>query len=198
MNKFRRSLLSILAQSKIYDRKVEYVAGTSLTPLSLEFNPTNNTVLELDVIMNYANEAALFGCTDVNRFYVFQYRSAETYYYSGTTGYPYDSISSVIYNSRNTWKIQKGGLYINDVLKITSNGDIEGTQPIYIFNSNDKGTPYNNSKTKTNIRVYGVKLYDNGILVRDMIPVVKDNIGYLYDKISKRLFAPLTGNLSYA
>jgi hypothetical protein len=198
MNKFRRSLLSILAQSKIYDRKVNYVVGTSLTPLSLEFNPTNNTVLELDVIMNYTNEASLFGCTDVNRFYVFQYRNIETYFYTGTSGYPYANISSDIYNNRTTWRIQKGGLYINDVLKIPSNADIAGNQPIYIFNSNDKGAPYANSKTKTNIRVYGVKLYDNGVLVRDMIPVSKDGSGYLFDKISKTLFSPLTGNLSYA
>lgn len=37
-------------------------------------------------------------------------------------------------------------------------------------------------------RIYYCKIWQNGVLVRDYIPVIKNNIAYLYDNISSTLF----------
>lgn len=36
--------------------------------------------------------------------------------------------------------------------------------------------------------IYFVKLYHDGILVRDFIPVRVGNVGYMYDEVSGQLF----------
>ena len=40
-----------------------------------------------------------------------------------------------------------------------------------------------------NARLYGVKIWDNNVLVRDFIPVRIGTTGYMYDKVSRQLFA---------
>ena len=37
-------------------------------------------------------------------------------------------------------------------------------------------------------RLFSWKHWRNGVLIRDLIPVSKDGIGYMYDEISKELF----------
>lgn len=54
----------------------------------------------------------------------------------------------------------------------------------YLFATNSVGTPM----ALCNQRVYHAKIHDNGTLVRDLIPVRKGNIGYMYDRVSGRLF----------
>lgn len=55
-----------------------------------------------------------------------------------------------------------------------------------IFTRRD--TRYGTVSASGPLRVYACKLYDNGTLVRDFIPVRKGTVGYLYDRVSKRLF----------
>lgn len=38
------------------------------------------------------------------------------------------------------------------------------------------------------IKMYYFQIYDNGILVRDLIPVRKGSVGYMYDKVSGELY----------
>ena len=40
----------------------------------------------------------------------------------------------------------------------------------------------------TPIKIYYFKIYDNGVLVRDFIPVRVGTTGYMYDSVSGRLF----------
>lgn len=37
-------------------------------------------------------------------------------------------------------------------------------------------------------RIYYMKIYENSVLIRDFIPVRKDGIGYMYDRVSGQLF----------
>ena len=41
------------------------------------------------------------------------------------------------------------------------------------------------------VRLYSCKMYLNDVLVRDFIPVRKGTVGYMYDKVTKRLFENL-------
>ena len=38
-------------------------------------------------------------------------------------------------------------------------------------------------------KVYSSQIYESGVLVRDYTPVVKDNVGYMYDKVQQKLYA---------
>lgn len=40
----------------------------------------------------------------------------------------------------------------------------------------------------SNVNIWYIKVYDGETLIRDMIPVAKDNIGYFYDRITGLLF----------
>lgn len=45
------------------------------------------------------------------------------------------------------------------------------------------------------IRIYDFQIYENDVLVRDFIPVRRGNIGYMYDRVSGKLFGNKgTGN----
>lgn len=55
----------------------------------------------------------------------------------------------------------------------------------YLFTLNNNGALANNGE---GIRFYGGKIYSDGEMIRDYIPVAKNEEGYLYDKITKTLF----------
>lgn len=42
-----------------------------------------------------------------------------------------------------------------------------------------------------NNQIYYFKIYDGNLLVRDFIPVRNGNIGYMYDKVTRRLFGSI-------
>jgi len=43
-------------------------------------------------------------------------------------------------------------------------------------------------------KCYKAKMYSSGLLVRDFIPVRKNGVGYLYDKVSGNLFGNDAGS----
>lgn len=52
--------------------------------------------------------------------------------------------------------------------------------------------------TKTNGRIASCKIYHSGALVRDFIPVRRGNVGYMYDRVSGKLFGNQgTGSFRY-
>ena len=56
--------------------------------------------------------------------------------------------------------------------------------PIWIFNFNQKGSPYGNGG---HYRVFSAQFTKGSEVVMDLIPVRKDGVGYLYDKVSGEL-----------
>lgn len=55
---------------------------------------------------------------------------------------------------------------------------------LYMFGRNTAGT----ATSFSYCQMYYCKLYDNGVLVRDFIPVRKNGVGYMYDRVSGELF----------
>lgn len=62
-------------------------------------------------------------------------------------------------------------------------GNIQGGESIWILKNTEVPTVSGGI-----IRLYYCKIYVNNSLVRDFIPVRKDGVGYLYDKVSVQLF----------
>ena len=83
----------------------------------------------------------------------------------------------------NTFSVSVNGLSIYN--NISFNGSCYGTSSEVLFGINVKGT----IQQKTSTKIYAAQFYDNGILVRDFIPV-KDDTGHgaLYDKVTQQIF----------
>ncbi len=65
---------------------------------------------------------------------------------------------------------------------------------LYVFAMNHNGSPYGYSKT----RCYGLKIWQDGTLVRDFKPCLKDDRAALYDDVSKEIFYSASGtDLTY-
>jgi len=57
---------------------------------------------------------------------------------------------------------------------------------LLLFAMNDLG---NDKKYSYQFRVYSCQIYENDILLFDLIPVKKDGVGYLYNKVTKQLLS---------
>jgi hypothetical protein len=59
---------------------------------------------------------------------------------------------------------------------------------LYLFAVNCVDVSGVSSVAPQDCRVYGLKIYGSGVLVRDFIPVRVGTTGYLYDRVGKQLF----------
>ena len=75
--------------------------------------------------------------------------------------------------------------YINGALFRDSRGSSPYTNPFYIFRLGGydgyDGRP-------SHLRIHHLTVSINNVLVRDFIPVRKGGKGYMYDRVSKKLF----------
>jgi hypothetical protein len=67
----------------------------------------------------------------------------------------------------------------------------------YLFALNVSGTPSLHN-IASGARFYGGKMYSSGVMVRDFIPVRKNGVGYLYDRVSGTLFGNANSTGSFA
>ena len=63
---------------------------------------------------------------------------------------------------------------------------------MYLFAQNKNGS----AALKSSVRCYGVKIWQDGKLVRDFRPCMKNGAGCLYDAVARKIFYPLGGSLS--
>ena len=59
---------------------------------------------------------------------------------------------------------------------------------------NSNGTP---TATSSKVRIKAFEVYNGTTLVRDYIPVRKNGVGYLYDKVSETLFGNVASSGSF-
>ena len=89
-------------------------------------------------------------------------------------------------DNRHTLEMRGNGVAVLDSIEYeVSDGIVNANYPIFIYARNSSGTPATNVIGK----VYSSQIYESGVLVRDYIPVVKDNVGYMYDKVQQKLYA---------
>ena len=72
------------------------------------------------------------------------------------------------------------------ILNAASTASIDTGCNLYLFAVNDNGHP----KYESLARCYGLKIWQDGTLVRDFKPCVKDGKGMLWDEVSQTLYRP--------
>ena len=180
-----------LAWEKVYKYiQLDYIQNTGTQFIDTGFKPNQNTSVELSVTIPSSS-------ADVTRF--FESRNGNNYQEFGIINFKdsnnilqfrYNSrISTTKLNADTKYKIttNKNKLYVDDVLKITANtSTFQVNYDLAIFGFANGSNPVADTST---YRLHYFKLYNNGTLIRDFIPV-KDlnNIVCLYDKVSKTFF----------
>lgn len=175
----------------IYSSRVEYLESTGTQYINTNLLPSVNYHYHIIYKIVTLGNNVLFG-----------ERGSGTYDTSLNQIY-----FSSLYTNQNQKTFLRNLYNVNDLdLNITPNVDIlvntplmqcnntsfsGSIKPIYLLCINDKGTPTAFSKCK----IFNFSIIDNNSTILDFIPVRKGTTGYLYDRVSKQLFANAgTGN----
>ena len=193
-----------------YDAEVEYLESTGTQWIDTGIYPSASVGAKMIVAPlqgNASDSCALFCGSDSWR-WGFGFRAYGTIQISclsrsvafkNIDWVPYGSVKDVSYNFANDKKAYIDGIEAWDAIPY---GIVESPGPIWMFGANYNGTGvlWRGSK----MRVYSCQMTDDGVLVRDFIPVRFTNEqsvseGAMYERVSGALFRNAgTGAFSWA
>lgn len=177
-----------------YDAEVEYLESTGTQWIDTGVLPDFDMIARITLSYQQNSVYAAWGTRGTsyyNRAYTSAYNtttiSTSTFY-----GGQFDNvIANNITNIKPAvgqifdFKLSKDGGWLDGVKVNGWNGTPQPFTPygtIYLFGRNDP------ANTKSVCRIYHFSLELNGELVRDYIPVRKGTVGYLYDRVTRKLF----------
>ena len=171
-------------------RTYEYIGSNAEPYIDTEFNPTNNTRVRTEIEFLEAPTSYwefLFGSRD--NYHVAEYTCAynSSSWYTGFA--TADQRPSTPYRTINTtYRIDKdkNAFSVNGTTTNNTTGTFSGANSLTFFANKNNGTVGGFSRTK----FYYFKIYDNGTLVRDLIPVARkgDNAVCFYDIINDTFY----------
>lgn len=182
----------ICGPTKYYDYEVEYLQGNGNAYINTNYCPNSNTILKLKYSYSATTQTPIFVRYNIDSnttcafgLYISANSSNGNVYYYGVepdkmykkTGL---STSTIIDATLDINKI-----IVNDVESSITRSEFNIPIPIYIFRGNINNVV---SNTSDDIRIYSCVIIENNEIIMDLIPVVKDGIGYMFDRISKQLF----------
>ena len=161
-------------------QQLEYIESTGTQYIDTGVLPNSTTAVDISVMFNtivadssipLGSRSTGLSSTSPDQFYVSASTGGGIICRSGT------NISTLIQNpSVNTrYNLSASNSYAT----------ADGTYTLTLFGFNNKGTIDN----KFSQKIYSCKIYDNGVLVRDFIPI-KDDTGHgaMYDKVTQQIF----------
>lgn len=179
-----------------YDAEVEYLESTGTQYIDTGWKPTSN---------NLSMEAVFVACTGSNfnkSYFGSEQPSTATVRYLFVL-YDYNYLRCYTGNtSINTfmaaptqgqmfaikWDVTASGFTVTDKMSgTTATKTFSSTLDFTAF-ANTLKIFQNMDKQRAPMKLYSFKIWDNGVLVRDYIPVRKDGVGYMYDRVSGQLF----------
>lgn len=173
-----------------YDAEVMYLESTGTQYIDTGISPTANTEVTIKLMFNSFTTSSILcgartGTTNNNRFFPFAHSANGvircTY---GTTQYTsnisYQFVYNVVFNETSTHKC-----FINGKNLGTLSGYTKSTSDnLILFGTSG----YGNSHYLGSGKIYSCQIRENGVLVRDFIPVREGQVGYMYDKVSESKF----------
>lgn len=165
----------------MYDTEIEYLENTSNSYINTGLKGKASLKIEADWMFIKSEVAGIMGAS-YNHVpnYALLYRAN-----SGTSSYFYVSsyygISALTLNKKWNIIMDKGKLYYDNILKKSATISGDSTYNFMLFKAADFGTCVKG-------QLFKCKIWEADTLVRDYIPVKKNNIGYLFDKVSGQLY----------
>ena len=171
-----------------YDAEIEFLESTGTQWIDTGVIATENTRVKATLMTLSTNNKNWFGGqvtglgSNANGFCFNAYASSRVELVFGGSGWVVPAVSDIV-NRIFTLDFSKDGVVIDGITVATPSYTTfaQQTAPIAIF-VRVGGSAYVNG------RLYAFQIYQNGILVRDYIPVRKGTVGYLYDRVSGKLF----------
>ncbi len=185
---------NLKAESKY--KQLDYIKATGTQYIDTGFVPNQNTKIELDFELDeFAgdNYSAICGARVASNNKMYELFASKTL--SNIRYDFYNHVYSTVGKAIQTLKrykavFDKNGIYIDDVLygNVTdtyySGEEFSCENSFYLCSINSTTTE------NAHMKVYGLKMYDNGVLVRDLVPCInpEGNTG-LYDTVEKKFYA---------
>lgn len=198
----RREML--VGEKLPYDAKVEYLqsSGTQYINLRTKLDSSKDVIdIEFMLSGSFATTSGIFGAREdasVKNFSLIA-ASSESIVIDINNGnystYRVNSGQSAI-NKQCVVHMERSSKFIKyDGVQIVSSST---TSQSFVTNSNAYLFGVSLSMTKRPVIIYSFKWTRNGDLLFDMIPVRKNGVGYMYDKVSEQLFGNVgTGSFTY-
>lgn len=166
---------------------LEYIEGTGTQYINTGITPTQNTSFAFGIYMTEITGACIIGCivsNDNNDYRIFNYNGQ--IYWDMQASRLIGTTNSFSANQKFEFKI--GNNYVEKdgatVLTGTTLSSFTGDCPMQILRDNPTG-----SSTCAKGRVYYLKIYNSGTLVRNMLPCKNESgaIG-MYDTVEKKFY----------
>lgn len=179
-----------------YDEEVAWLKSDGTAYINTGIKCTSNIGIEAELYVNVIDSGnkVLFGARQAVSVNANMLLMSNTSNYGWSWRYGNDTKSENATNTSNrpsgdyyiTNRFSRKVIHINDVVLTCADANFSTNYDMLIFvydNGGTVGTPTDN------VLVKYFKMYDGPTLVRDFIPVVKNQVAYLYDKVTKTLFA---------
>ena len=191
---------------KLYDAEVEWLQtdGTAYIDTEIKATSSITTEGEYDITSNLGGSFAVFGGS-----VAFNNNSNALYHYQNqgrnTNGWRFgneekpgnagNAIGTFAFSSKENARVMK----INNLTLTCASSTFTTVYNIFIFAMNNGGVVLGVNANSVVLKLKYFKMYSSGVLVRDYIPVRKNGVGYLYDKVTKTLYgnANSTGAFVY-
>ena len=185
-----------------YDAEVEYLGTDGNAYINIGIKAASTVQFNLDMYLpsSSANSWAFGGrYSSSQRMLCVLFdvaTSGKVVWRFGNTTNNCSAISAGNYNLNNMTAART--LQVNGSSYNATNSTFSTDAYIYLFTCNNNNNNIVNSPVD-GMRFFKGKFYSSGTLVRDFIPVRKDGVGYLYDKVSGQLFgnANSSGSFTY-
>ena len=178
-----------------YDAEVEYLqsSGTQYINTGVKFTADNARV-KFTASVTYASDKALCGSqnhsAENNYGFVCYLYSNAMRIYAGTSNT--GATASLVDGNAHTVDLQANSGTLTKTIDGTIsthnyNGTIVSGEDFTIFTS-WRVSGSSMTARCVSAKIYAFQIWNNGVLVRDYIPVRKGTVGYLYDRVSGKLF----------
>ena len=181
-----KSLIDFSKKSRY--QRVEYIENNGSQFVDTDFKPSNLTsyVLDMQLVNPRSNENHFFSVRDSTTYFILRLSTNRTAFNVrwGTSNLKILPHSGNL-TDRHIITCDKGTFQCDDAEPVTLNSSgFTLSQPVSLFAvTNANGNRTNHSFSK----IYSLKIYENGILVRDMVPCydTQTNLRGFYDFVRK-------------
>lgn len=166
-------------------RQVEYIQSTGTQYIDTGFKPNQNTGVTIDFQLNSVSDwQCIYGARTGNNtktYALWHSGSAFGFYYANAN----TTFSNLDGTARHTVAATKNTAIADGTSSVSLNySNFTADYLMYLFAVNSDGTV----KSNASMKLFACQIYDNGVLVRDFIPVEIDGVVGLWDAISGVLY----------
>lgn len=160
--------------------QLEYIQSTGTQHIDTGFKPNNNSKIEIE-FKTQSSSGVICGCDAgwLSNGFAIAVTAIEFYNARISLSFADSTKHNVV--------LDKGVVTIDKVSKGTiASGTFASVYPIFLFGNNRAG----NVSERTNTIVYSCKIYDNGKLIRNLIPCKNvSNVIGLYDAKNNQFYS---------